>query len=53
MVFNQNAVSGPERYQDPHLEVDFHERVRVAGFAPYYPDPQGICATVTLSPKRR
>ena len=23
MVFNQNAVSGPERYQDPHLEVDF------------------------------
>jgi two-component system alkaline phosphatase synthesis response regulator PhoP len=23
MAFNQNAVSRPERYQDPHLEVDF------------------------------
>jgi DNA-binding response OmpR family regulator len=23
MVFGQNAVSRPERYQDPHLEVDF------------------------------
>src|SRR5260370_36638585 len=23
MIFGQNAVSRPERYQDPHLEVDF------------------------------
>src|SRR5260370_18886744 len=23
MIFSQNAVSRPERYQDPHLEVDF------------------------------
>ena len=23
MTFNQNAVSRPERYQDPHLELDF------------------------------
>jgi len=23
MIFSQNAISRPERYQDPHLEVDF------------------------------
>jgi hypothetical protein len=23
MVFSQNTVSRPERYQDPHLEMDF------------------------------
>jgi hypothetical protein len=49
MVFNQNAVSGPERYQDPHLEVDFTSASAWLDSHPIYPDPQGLCATVTLA----
>src|SRR5207244_6232150 len=30
-----------------------HECLRVAGFAPYHTEAQGLCATVNLSPKRR